>query len=281
MTVNNGNASAGLERMLRLGSSWDIEFFEPIRVDTEFQTSTSIIGAELLERRRGGRMIKQTAETYYRDDKGHLLAKGLSDCFRLPMKGSGSAGYAPRHAEYTLEELADIERGILSEEHRGASKRLLQSVGVGDSLGLVVKGPLTSADFACWYAAYNMVSHSGWPLESRVRRERVGQRDMRLQHALKSHDDLAGQVGMPGVWMGGPAVLSWIVHLLTNWQGDDGFLKRLQVEVRRPVVLHDTTWCTGTVSAVAKDQVECAVEARNQIGERVVNGQAWINLPTE
>jgi hypothetical protein len=81
--------------------------------------------------------------------------------------------------------------------------------------------------------------------------------------------------------MGGPAVLSWIVHLLTNWQGDDGLLKRLQVEVRRPVVLHDTVWCTGTVTAVGKDQVECEVGARNQIGESIVNARAWIKLPTE
>lgn len=282
MSVNNGNASPGLERMLRLGSSWDLEYFEPIRVETEFRTSTSIVGAELLERKRGGKMVKQTTETQYRDDSGTLLARGLADCFRLPMKGNGSPGYVPRRAKYTEDELDKIERDILAEECRGATVRRVGDVSVGESLGQVVKGPLEPADFGCWYAAYNMVSFAGWPLESRIRRRDTSAvRDWRLQHALKSHPELSGEVGMPGVWMGGPAIFSWIVHLLTNWYGDDGFLRRLKLEMRRPAVMGDTVWCTGLVAAISDGLVKCELLGTNQIDEKVVQAQAWVELPKE
>ena len=35
---------------------------------------------------------------------------------------------------------------------------------------------------------------------------------------------------------------------MTNWMGDDGFLKRLKLEMRRFNVFGDVQWCKGTVA---------------------------------
>ena len=41
---------------------------------------------------------------------------------------------------------------------------------------------------------------------------------------------------------------NWLAHLITNWMGDDGFLKRLRAELRLFNVLGDTTWLKGKVT---------------------------------
>jgi acyl dehydratase len=280
MSVNNGAATAGLKGMLRLAASWDIHYTEPVRVGTQFQTSTTIVDAALVERNRGGRMIRHTAETHYRDRDGRLLARGRCDSFRLPMKGGSSVGYVPRQPEYTSEEIGDIETQILAEIRRGAERLLPNEIKIGDTLGQVVKGPISLVDQLCWYAAYNMIAFGGWPLESAVRkRDQTGVRDLQLQHAAKTHADMARQVGMPGIWVSSPAVFSWFVQLLTNWHGDDGFLRRIRLAVRRPVVLGDTVWCTGLVKAIDGINVECELRGTNQIGEEVVHAAAWVELP--
>ena len=53
-------------------------------------------------------------------------------------------------------------------------------------------------------------------------------------------------------------------HLLTNWMGDDGFLKSMHVELRRFNVVGDTTWCKGKITG-----------KRVEDGERLVDMDIW------
>src|SRR5439155_390504 len=62
---------------------------------------------------------------------------------------------------------------------------------------------------------------------------------------------LAGAVGVPAPYDYGPERVAWLGHLVTNWMGDDGFLARLNVQVRRHNLIGDTTWCRGRVAAKA------------------------------
>ena len=41
-------------------------------------------------------------------------------------------------------------------------------------------------------------------------------------------------------------------RLVTDLDGDDGFIKRTQVAIRRPVFYGDTTYVTGTVEKSSK-----------------------------
>jgi hypothetical protein len=70
---------------------------------------------------------------------------------------------------------------------------------------------------------------------------------------------------------------------MTNWIGDDGFLRRLEVQVRRFNLLGDTTWLRGTVTdkfeGAGHAGVVCDLWAENQRGETTAQGTAEALLP--
>lgn len=81
----------------------------------------------------------------------------------------------------------------------------------------------------------------------------------------------------------GPERISWLAHLLTNWMGDAGFLRQLNVQVRRFNMVGDLTTCHGLVTGKARGSqalVHCDVWAENQRGERTAFGTATVELPS-
>ena len=77
----------------------------------------------------------------------------------------------------------------------------------------------------------------------------------------------------------------WQIHLLTNWMGDDGWLKKSYAEYRRLVFFSDVVWVTGKVTSKYVDEdgencVNIETNAVNQRGEEVMPGGAVIALPS-
>ena len=71
---------------------------------------------------------------------------------------------------------------------------------------------------------------------------------------------------------------------MTNWMGDDGFLKKLSAQYRKVSCFGDTTWCRGKVTKkYMKDGehlVECEVWCENQKREINTLGHAmWWSYP--
>ena len=69
---------------------------------------------------------------------------------------------------------------------------------------------------------------------------------------------------------------------MTNWMGDDGFLKKLYVEIRLPNIIGDATFCKGKVTRKYKDGedhlVDLDVWAENMRGEITAPGKATVKL---
>ncbi|MFC1962342.1 acyl dehydratase, partial [Chloroflexota bacterium] len=76
---------------------------------------------------------------------------------------------------------------------------------------------------------------------------------------------------------------AWSANYFTNWMGDDAFLKKLHVQIRKPNFVGDTTWFRGKVAKKYEERgehlVECEFQANNQREE--INTKAWgiISLP--
>jgi acyl dehydratase len=97
------------------------------------------------------------------------------------------------------------------------------------------------------------------------------------------NDRFAHANGFAGPYDFGAQRVAWIVHALTDWMGDAGFLRSLAVDLRRPNIVGDTTWIGGRVTAVADDgtgAVTCALEAVNQRGEASAQAEAVVHLPS-
>ena len=88
--------------------------------------------------------------------------------------------------------------------------------------------------------------------------------------------EFALMVGAPGAYDYGPERCSWLTHQLTNWMGDDGFLRRATSKIRRHNPEGDVLFIKASVTRKFQDEgrhlVEIAQEARNQDDELSVAG---------
>jgi hypothetical protein len=77
--------------------------------------------------------------------------------------------------------------------------------------------------------------------------------------------------------------IHWTAQLLTNWMGDDGFLKKLDLEFPRINIMGDITRCYGKVIGKRVDDGKHVVDIEvwniNGVGDTVTTGTAEVILP--
>lgn len=274
------------------GNLW--EFFKPIKENTCFDVTETLTRIDEKAGRMANRIWISHGDAEYRDQNGELVAK--TDGWTTWAE-RGEAGKAGKYkdieeAKYTLAELKAIEEEVLSEEIRGANPRYWEDVNVGDKLKPVVKGPLALRDMMCYLQGLPspyIKAHGIWLRYERrhpdvgMIDETTGRRDApELVHQEPSR---AKEIGIPGAYDYGCQRVSWLDNLLTNWMGDDGFLKKLYAEVRRFNVLGDTTWCEGKITKKyienGEHLVDIEIWARNQRNEVTAPGWAVVQLPSK
>ena len=77
-------------------------------------------------------------------------------------------------------------------------------------------------------------------------------------------------------------------HLLSNWMGDDGFIRRFEMQLRKPSFYGDTTWYYAEVVNKYKEKVgdheygavDIKINGTNELGEVCAPGTATIYLPS-
>src|SRR5216683_1580680 len=98
-----------------------------------------------------------------------------------------------------------------------------------------------------------------------------------------TRDELATLVGTPAAYDYGPERCSWMSHHLTNWMGDRGFLRRLEVKIRRHNPVGDTLYINGEVKRTFTEEgahyAEITQRATNQDGELSVLANGIVRLP--
>lgn len=272
------------------GTEW--EWYRPVRHHDRLTTKVRLLDAV---EKRGGKaraFIVQTGESLYYNEAGELVARALGSTARTPRaKAEGGLKYEPRAAHrYAPAELDAIAADIAAEEVRGAAPRFWEEVAAGEALRPVVKGPLTVTDMICWYggAGHTYKAH-GMAEKHRKRHPADAFRNSETgaqDSAARGHTEerMARDVGMPGGYDVGPQRISWLGQLLTNWVGDDGFVRAMAVKLRRPNIFGDTSWCRGHVVDKRVEDgvhlVDLEIHVENQLGERTATGTATAALPT-
>ena len=273
------------------GTDW--EFYRPILANDSFATKVKLVDAYEIKGQHADRMILQVGEILYFNQRGELVSRALGKTMRIGRsKAEGGLRYEPRETyHYTDKELQDIEDAVATEEIRGSNALYWEDVEIGETPVPVVKGPLCGTDMIVYYSgagsiyrAHEIAIRYRWQHPADAYKDPItGAQD----HPARGHQQkyMALEVGMPGEYDVGLQRISWLGHLITNWMGDDGFLKRLNVDLRRPNIFGDTTWCKGKVIKKYIDNnehlVDCEIYTENQLGERTSRGLATILLPTK
>lgn len=272
------------------GTDW--EWYRPIRHRDSFTVRARLLDAVEKEGGNARKFILQTGETLYTNQHGELVCRAMGSTARTARaKAEGGLKYAPRETHrYSPEELEHIAHAIETEELRGSTPRFWEDVTVGDMVQPMLKGPLNITDMICWYSGggHSYQAHrratmhrKRHPADAFVNPETGAQDSAARGHA---ESKMAREVGMPGGYDVGPQRISWLGQLMTNWMGDDGFLHRLNVSVRRPNIFGDVSWCRGRVVdkriADGAHCVDLELWVDNQLGETTARGTATVHLPS-
>jgi acyl dehydratase len=195
---------------------------------------------------------------------------------------------------WTEEQLGRIEKEILSEEVRGSRPRYWEDVAVGEEIQPVVKGPLGVTDEVAFIiggavpiprmqahgiALRSYQKHPAWSF----RDPNTGGREPVF--AVHYNKAAANAMGLPQAYDVGVQRHCWGIHLITNWMGDNGWLKRSYTEYRKFVYLSDVVWLKGKISEKYIDEegdhcVRIERSAVNQRDENVMPGYAIVALPS-
>ena len=154
---------------------------------------------------------------------------------------------------YTDEEIADIEAQYGREGPRGPEPRWWEDVDEGDAVGPMVKGPLTVTDIICWHAGMGMGLYGVQPLrlgyQNRRRIPRFFHRDPLnvpdVMQRVHWDPEFARRAGNPTTFDYGRMRETWLIHLCTDWMGDDAWLWKLDCEFRKFNYVGDTQWLAG------------------------------------
>jgi acyl dehydratase len=266
------------------------EFERPLQAGDRLVGSATL--EDLIERpsRFAGRSWQQIYKVPFVDQQDRLVCVGHSYCFRIERDSAREAKkYEPVRVTWSPGQIAEIAQRYREQEERrlGAQIRFAEDVTVGERLPSIIKGPYTAttaiAYLLGWGGLYVRAHGDAFDLFDRHPALGIPNEWGVPEPPERVHwdPDLARRVGVPGAYDYGPERVSWLSHIVTDWMGDDGFLKYLDVQVRRHNVLGELVTIDAVVTAVdvAEGVVDIKIDAVNQDGHESARGTARVKLP--
>ena len=196
-------------------------------------------------------------------------------------------------ASYTPDDIARIDEIYAQEQVRGANTRSWEDVEIGESLGTMAKGPLTTTDMVVFHSGgYGFAPYT--PCASRLaykNRQRIAPFYIPNEQgvpdaAQRIHWDssYARSIGLPAAYDYGMMRDCWLSHYLTDWMGDDAWLESMSSQMRKFNYLGDTHTFTGEVvgkrTEGGRHLVDVELRGTSQRGEVTCPATATIALPS-
>jgi acyl dehydratase len=285
----------GLPGVHAMWSGADWSWHKPVRRNDAISTEVRLKDLTVHQTRFAGRAVQQTYHVDFFNQQGDAIASADTWCFRTERNHAREKGtkYTEVKARpprrYTEDELAQAYQLYRDEPVRGANKRYWEDVTEGEELPVMFKGPMTVTGFIAyaqgWGGLYIRANKLAWKLIDAHPGLGIANRFGIPDCPERVHweEEFALEVGAPGAYDYGPERSSWLTHHLTNWMGDDGFLRRAHCKIRRHNPAGDMLFIKGKVKRKFVEDgralIEIEQEARNQDDELSVLGGGIVELP--
>jgi acyl dehydratase len=286
----------GLPGVHAMWSGADWEWHKPVNRNDTIRTEAYLKDLVEHQTKFAGRAVQQTYHVDFFNQHGDKVAEADSWCFRTERDHAREQGSkykevrakAPRR--YSTEEIQEAYKLYAKEEVRGSTPRYWEDVKEGEALPTMFKGPMTVTGFIAyaqgWGGLYIRANKLAWKLIDAHPgvgiTNRFGIPD--VPERVHWEEDFALEVGAPGAYDYGPERTSWLTHHLTNWAGDEGFLRKAHCKIRRHNPEGDMLFIKGHVKRKfvenGRHLVEISQEAHNQDDELSVLGSGVVELPT-
>ncbi|WP_299572336.1 hypothetical protein [uncultured Williamsia sp.] len=271
------------------------EWWAPLRPNRRVHRRNALVAALDKSSSFAARAIHEWSAQVFADDEGAMLAGQYRNMIRTERtKARATKKYESIELKtWSDDEIAEIDRAYAAECRRGGTPRLWEDVSEGDTLGPLIKGPLTVTDMVCWHVGMGTGMYRVRPLrlawENRRRIPRfysAGPDNVPdVQQRVHWDPTAARAAGNPTTFDYGRMRETWLIHLCTDWMGDDAWLWKLECEFRLFNYVGDLHTVTGTVTRKylaegGRPAVDVRLEARNQRGVVTAPGEATILLPS-
>jgi acyl dehydratase len=275
-----------------------IEFYKPILrndVITPEMICTAIEGPQ--KSAFAEKSVVERNDNLYTNQKGELVTKITWEVIhfeRSKARETGKYHHIQLPHPWTEEELTKIEEEVLAEEKSRTGTPLWDDIEVGRELKPLVKGPITMTDEIAFLigggapiprlAAHTMAlrlyrRHPAWSFRD------PASHGLEPIYAVHYNREAARAQGLPYQYDVGFQRNAWQIHLLTNFVGDEGWLKKSFCEFRKFVFFSDVVWLKGIITDKFLDEdgeycVRIETHATNQRGEEVMPGYGIVALPS-
>jgi len=273
------------------------EWWNPLRPGSRILRRNALIGVEEKFGDFAGRAVHEWFGEVFAVNGGPVLSGQYRLMIRAEREKAIERGANDDVAidPYSDEEIDRISEQISSERdrRRGSDPRFWEDVEVGDEVGPLVKGPLRVTDMVVWHTGMGMGLYGVAALrladDQRRRMPRFFKRDdlniPDVQQRVHWDPEWARRAGNPASYDYGRMRETWLIHLCTDWMGDDAWLWKLDCQFRRFNYVGDTHWMRGIVRAKYladgdRPAVDLEIWGENQRGERTTPGHATILLPS-
>jgi acyl dehydratase len=276
-----------------LGEDW--EFFRPVHVDDSFRCwcrRPQLVDITSLDG-KGPRAFQFLAhDVDILNQRDEIISKTKLYLDIVIMSGPPPEEEPQPVYRYTKEELAFIDRVFSEEEIRGGKIRWWEDVNVGEELRPAVMGPTTIWDQLIYVAGRQHIPLIPM-MEMRRREAEMMAQDPATReeakrllldpatgvthHGTEFHilDSVAQAVGMPQAVHYGVMSRQTAARCVTNWMGDDGFIKSFHWRHLGHFYHGDTIICRGKVTDKRVENGEHLVD----ISLRVENMRGYIAVP--
>ena len=262
------------------------EWVRPVSVGDRLR-AVSKQGKFFEKRNKEGRRLNFViSDVTYSDSDGQTVGKATGTMIMATQVGDAVMFERPIH-RLGDDELAELEDAFQAEKRTGAGPLFFEDVDVGQSIPSITRGPLTIGDMVAWNAAIGPSYKAGrWGFLELAKAPHAVAHNTVLNFPVKysqQHEDpnLAAGRGMPGPFDNGVMRFAWVAPLVTNWMGDDGFLRRLSVQIRRPGLYGDVVVYAAKVTAkdAQRGTVTLEITGTDHDGAIATKGTAEVDLP--
>lgn len=245
----------------------DHDFYQVIRPGDEFTATTTYLGIKEMKRRKAEKrmMISSVRSDYYnqRKEKVASATGNVIIICAAPGQPTNTLGMTPEEAwkykqpHYSKEVLDEIyaqyDEEIAGKLQRGATPRYWEDVQEGDQIPTLLMGPLNIDDIVAFIANETNIGYPG----AFAHQYLLTKLDPAYYHedsetgavvACDWHmERVAKECGFPQGVHYGAMSMAIISHAVTNWMGDDAFIKKMNFQCRKMTYIGDTNTTKGTI----------------------------------
>ena len=287
----SGMRVGGLPGVHSFHSGWDWLWLKPVKVNEHITGTYRPVDIAEKKSEFALRTVIIYAEGVYRNQRDEIVARCIGWSIRAERGTARDQGKYKEIKPYwiTPEMQKYIEDCMDKEEIRGANPRYWEDVNVGDDIPQIVKGPLSVGEMMAWahsiggggevhaFKVRSLSKHPAWGWKN----PETGVSETIDQ--VHEQEEAAKGIAIPAAYDVGAQRNSWVSQAITNWMGDDGFLKNLYCEYRRFNVYGDIQFIKGRVAKkYIKDGehlVDVEAWSENQRGEITAPAHGTVRLP--